>query len=66
MKTALKSYSANKSIKQNFADKLIWRMDKVIQQMSKDNYQYKRTKEWVEFSKLWVEENRELITKEIG
>lgn len=66
MKTALFSYDANKEVTENFADKLIWRMDKVISQMSTDNYQYIRTKDWVEFSKLWVKENREIITKEIG
>ncbi len=65
MKIALSSYGADREVTENFADKLIWRMDKVISQMSKDNYQYDRTKEWVEFSKLWVRENREIITKEI-
>ncbi len=66
MKTALSVYGADKQSLCNFADKLIWRMDKVLAEMSLDNYQYERTKDWVTFSKLWVEENREMITKEIG
>lgn len=66
MKTALCIYEADETIKNDFADKLIWRMDKVILQMPKDNYQYDRTKDWVDFSKLWVEDNRKIITKEIG
>ena len=66
MHAALNAYQADNEITENFADKLIWRMDKVISQMPPDNYQYERTKDWVEFSKIWVEENREKITKEIG
>ena len=65
MKIALSFYGADREVRENFADKLIWRMDKVISQMSKDNYQYDRTKDWVEFSKLWVRENRKIITKDI-
>ena len=41
-------------------------MDKVLAEMSRDNYQYEWTKDWVAFSKLWVEKNRKVITKEIG
>ena len=66
MKTALSAYGADKQTLSSFADKLIWRMDKVLAEMSTDNYQYERTKDWVAFSKQWVEEYRELITKEIG
>lgn len=66
MKTALDAYGANSETLQDFADKLIMRMDRVIAEMSPDNYQYEKTKEWVNFSKLWVEQNRERITKEIG
>lgn len=66
MKTALFVYDADAGTRKNFADKLIWRMDKVIAEMAPDNYQYEKTKDWVEYSKLWVEQNREIIAKEIG
>lgn len=66
MKTALFAYGADSKTRKNFADKLIWRIDKVIAEMSPDNYQYEKTKDWVEFSKLWVQQNRKIITKEIG
>ena len=64
IKTALAAYNADKETRENFADKLIWRMEKAITQMSPQNFQYERTKDWVEFSKLWVQENRTKI-KEI-
>ncbi|HBP10067.1 MAG TPA: hypothetical protein DD629_07830 [Treponema sp.] len=66
MKTALSAYNADKKTLANFADKLIWRMEKVISQMSPQNFQYVRTKNWVEFSKLWVQENRIKLIGEIG
>lgn len=66
MKAELAAYGADSETRKNFADKLIWRMDKVIAEMSPDNYQYEKTKDWVEFSKLWVEQNRKIIAKEIG
>lgn len=66
MKAALSAYRADEQTLCGFADKLIWRMDKVIADMSPDNYQYERTKDWVEFSKIWVEQNRRNITEEIG
>lgn len=66
MIAALAAYGADSETLKNFADKLIWRMDKVIAEMSPDNYQYEKTKDWVEFSMLWVEQNREIIKKEIG
>ena len=66
MKTALSAYNADKKTLANFADKLIWRMEKVISQMSPQNFQYVRTKNWVEFSKLWVQENRIKLIEEIG
>lgn len=66
MKIALSAYDIDADTRENFADKLIWRMDKVITEMAHDNYQYEKTKDWVEFSKLWVEQNREMIKKEIG
>lgn len=66
MKTALSAYNADKKTLANFADKLIWRMEKVISQMSPQNFQYERTKNWVEFSKLWVQENRIKLIGEIG
>lgn len=66
MKTSLNAYGADNETLYDFANKLIWRMDKVIFDMSKDNYQYERTKDWVEFSKVWVYENRLKIKNEIG
>lgn len=66
MIAALAAYGADAESRKNFADKLIWRMDKVIAEMSPSNYQYEKTTDWVEFSKLWVKQNRENITKEIG
>ena len=66
MKTALSVYGADKLTLAGFADKLIWRMDKVLAEMSPDNYQFERTKEWVAFSKSWVTENRGMIAEEIG
>lgn len=66
MKIALSAYGIDADTRENFADRLIWRMDKVIAEMANDNYQYEKTKDWVEFSKLWVEQNREMIKKEIG
>ena len=66
MKTALSAYGANRETLSDFAEKLIWRMDKVLIEMPADNYQYERTKDWVDFSKLWVKNNRKIITKEIG
>ena len=59
-------YGADQNTRKNFADKLIYRMDKVISDMLPDNYQYSRTKDWVSFSKLWVEQNRKQITEGIG
>ncbi len=42
------------------------RLNKVVADMSPDNYQYERTKDWVNFSKIWIEQNRGRITEEIG
>lgn len=66
MKAALASYGADAGTCLAFSDKLAWRMDKVLHDMSPNNYQYERTKDWIDFSKLWVEENRNVITQEIG
>ena len=66
MKSVLTVYRADKQTLRGFADKLIWRMNKVVADMSFDNYQYERTKDWVNFSKIWVEQNRRIITEEIG
>lgn len=45
MKAALNAYRADEQTLCGFADKLIWRMDKVIADMAPDNYQYERTKD---------------------
>lgn len=66
MKQSLHAYGANRETLYNFADKMILRMDKVMSNMSTDNYQYERTKDWVDFSKIWVYENRTKITDVIG
>ena len=66
MKTALSVYGADRDTMTNFADKLIWRMDKVLQEMPPDNKQFERTKDWVEYSKEWVKYNRINIAEEIG
>lgn len=66
MKKSLRAYGADSETLYDFAHKLLWRMDKVIAEMSKDNYQYERTREWVAFSKIWVYENRIEIKNEIG
>ena len=63
---AIDSYGADTETRSGFADKLLWRMDKVFTEMPKANYQHERTKEWVEFSKKWVIENKEQITEIIG
>lgn len=36
-------------------------MDKVQNEMRKDHYEYKRTVEWVAFSKLWINEHKDEI-----
>lgn len=63
MKMALKTYGTDETITENLAEKLIWRMDKVKNEMEENNYQYARTCEWVEFSKIWVVDNKEKINK---
>ena len=66
MKSALAVYRADEQTLRGFADKLIWRMNKAVADMSPDNFQYERTKDWVNFSKIWVEQNCGRITEEIG
>lgn len=66
MRAALVAYGADKDTLRSFADKLIWRMNKVVSDMASDNYQYERTKEWVDFSKIWVKQNRDAIQEKIG
>lgn len=66
MKSALAVYRADEQTLRGFADKLIWRMNKVVAEMPPDNDRYERTKDWVDFSKIWVEQNRRRITEEIG
>ena len=65
MKSALTVYRADEQTLHGFADKRIWRMDKAVADMSPDNFQYERTKDWVKFSKIRIEQNRSRITKEI-
>lgn len=61
MELCLKAYGLNKSILRNFAEKLIWRMQKVINDMDIKNPQYQKTKKWVEYSQKWVGKNKEKI-----
>lgn len=58
---ALKAYGADDNTRMDFSDKLLWRMNKVINDMPPENYQYMRTCEWVEFSKLWVNKSKNEI-----
>lgn len=63
LKAALSAYRADRDTLCDFSEKLIWRMNKVVADMSPDNYQYERTKEWVDYSKIWVENNRKFISE---
>jgi len=66
MHKALEAYGADVETKSNFAEKLIWKMDKRLEETSKTHLEYEKIKEWVEFSKLWVVENKKEISCLIG
>jgi len=66
MKKALFSYGADEHTKTDFADKLIWRMDKALAETPITGRHYAKIKDWVEFSKLWVIENKMNIKNNIG
>lgn len=61
IKIGLEAYGANENIINDLASKFIERMDKVQNEMRKDHYEYKRTVEWVAFSKLWINEHKDEI-----
>jgi len=63
---ALSAYGADTNIKADFADKLIKRMDKALDETLKTNPQYEIIAEWVRYSKEWVIENKENIRNMIG
>lgn len=41
------------------------RMQKVIDNLPKDNYQYSRTSDWVKYSKKWINDNWSKITNKL-
>ena len=66
MQKALDAYGADIEMKSDFAEKLLWKMDKRLEDTKKINLEYIKIKEWVEFSKLWVIENKIKIKELIG
>jgi thiamine kinase-like enzyme len=66
MSSALKSYGADEAIKNSFADKMIQRMNRLLNEVDVSREDYNRIKEWVQYSIRWVEKNRKIIQKEIG
>lgn len=63
IKYILDVYDADFYTRNNFSEKLIWRMDKLMKEIDPNNYQYNRIKKWVDFSKEWVIENSDSINK---
>lgn len=66
MSSALKAYGADETTKQDFADKLIQRMNRVLEETDETRTDYDRVKEWVQDSIRWVEKNNKKIKNEIG
>jgi len=66
MQKALLSYGVDELTKADFADKLLWRMDKVLAETPTTSQYYARIKGWVEFSKQWVIDNEASIRNSIG
>lgn len=66
MSSALKAYGADDTTKRDFANKLINRMNRVLAERDKSNYDYDKIREWVQYSIRWVENNKEFIQLEIG
>jgi len=66
IKEALSAYGADANIKVDFAEKLLKRMDKVLEETLKTNPLYEKIVEWVLFSKEWVFENKDNIRQMMG
>jgi thiamine kinase-like enzyme len=66
MSRALEVYGADETTKQGFADKLIQRMNRVMDETEKTRTDYDRVKYWVQESVQWVEKNKNKIKNEIG
>ena len=66
MSSALKAYGADETTKQGFADKLIQRMNRALNETEKTRTDYDRVKYWVHDSIQWVEKNKKAIKNEIG
>lgn len=63
IKTALEAYGVDTDTIENFTDKLILRMQRVIDEMDVKNPQYLKTKEWVKYSQEWVGKNKDKINQ---
>lgn len=66
MSRALKAYGADEATKHDFTDKLVHRMNRLLVEADVSRFDYKRIKEWVQYSIRWVEKNRKIIQNEIG
>jgi len=66
MSSALKAYRADETTKDDFADKLSQRMNRVLVDVDMSRDDYGKIKEWVQYSVQWVEQNKKIITEEIG
>lgn len=66
MNKALNVYGADEKAKQDFTDKLIKRMTRVLDETDTSRVDYERVKEWVQDSIQWVEKNKNAIKRKIG
>ena len=66
MNKALNVYGADEKTKQDFSDKLIQRMIRVLDETDESRTDYARVREWVQDSIRWVEKNKNIIKNEIG
>ncbi|MFC1803391.1 phosphotransferase [Thermoproteota archaeon] len=66
MNTALNIYGADEKTKKDFSDKFVQRMMRVLDETDVSRPDYDRVREWVQDSIRWVENNKNIITKEIG
>jgi len=66
MSGALNAYGADEATKHVFADKLIQRMNRLLNEADVSRKDYDRIKEWVQYSIRWVEKNKKIIQNEIG
>ncbi len=66
MNKALNVYGADEKTKQDFSDKLVQRMMRVLDETDVSRTDYERVREWVKDSIRWVEKNKNAIKNEIG